>query len=134
MWVEFLRLCALIPAMPRSIVLAFLALISAGAANTARADSSALAEQTALAQKRSESAFDALSDRYTEIWARLPAVDRAQFSAQERAWLNEGRWQEQRACVSALGGESSALAKAICAAEVTERRLARLATLVLARH
>jgi uncharacterized protein YecT (DUF1311 family) len=119
--------------MRPSIVLALLAATLAVATPAARADAGAIAEQTALAQRRAESAFNALSDRYSEIWARLSPADKDRFSVQERAWLNEGRWQEQRACVAAYGGEPNALAKASCQAEVTERRLARLKRLALAR-
>jgi len=112
---------------------------AASATTVARADAgtttdaATLAQQAALAQIRAESSFNALSDRYTEIWARLPSADKTRFSAQERAWLNDGRWQEQRACVAALGGEPNAFVQARCQAAVIERRLAQLAGLALAR-
>lgn len=120
--------------MRPSIVLALLAAALAVAVPAARADAGAFAEQAALAQRRAESAFNALSDRYFEIWIRLSSADKDRFSAQERAWLNEGRWQELRACVAAQSGKPHALVAATCQAEVTDRRLARLETLALAHH
>jgi hypothetical protein len=74
------------------------------------------------AQHRAERTFDALSERYTQIWAGLSPAQKSRFSAQERAWLNEGRWLEQRACLAARG-TATPTASADCLAEVTERHL-----------
>ena len=52
------------------------------------------------AAQRAETAQQALSDRYTAIWSTLDAAQKTRFSAQERAWLNEGRQQEVQACVA----------------------------------
>jgi hypothetical protein len=88
-------------------------------AGAASAQPGTLAEWQA--QDRAERALEALSARYTQIWAGLDPAQKAKFSVQERAWLNEGRWLEQRSCLAARA--LPAEAAAICLAEVTERRL-----------
>jgi hypothetical protein len=104
-----------------------IALIAANAGLTSGAHAHDAAYEVWQAQQRAEAAFEALSARYTQIWASLSREDKARFSAQERAWLNEGRQQEQRACVAHVGTASEAVAAA-CLASVTERHLAALAT------
>lgn len=120
------------------LLAAVLALVFLAATASARANEDASAERLALLQQRAANSFNLLSDRYAEIWSQLSAIDKAadkaRFSAQERAWLNEGRWQEQRDCVAAQGGASSALVRAGCQAEVIERHLRQLDQLTLARR
>lgn len=74
------------------------------------------------AERRAQAALQALSERYAQRWAALPASEKPTFSSRERAWLNHDRWVEHRACV-AQRGEAAA---AECLAEVVERRLAAL--------
>jgi hypothetical protein len=71
-------------------------------------------------------AQQALSDRYTAIWSTLDAAQKSRFAAQERAWLNEGRQQEQQACVARAGARSELVART-CEADIIERRLGGLA-------
>ena len=78
------------------------------------------------AEMRAEVAMQALSDRYTALWGRLDSVSKKAFSASERAWLNDGRLNEQRACAAQRTDVATALARAVCLAEVTEHRLATL--------
>lgn len=134
------------PLLTAGLTVLFLA-----ATASARANESASAEQLALAQQRAANSFNMLSDRYAEIWSQLSSIDKAsidkaadraaenaadkaRFSARERAWLNEGRWQEQSDCVAAQGGASSALVRTRCEAEVIERHLRQLDQLSLARR
>jgi hypothetical protein len=77
------------------------------------------------AAQRANNAQEALSERYTAIWATLDRTQKTRFSAQERAWLNEGREMEQQACLQRAGGRSE-LAVHTCKAEVVERRLRAL--------
>lgn len=79
------------------------------------------------AARRASAAQQALSDRYTAIWTTLDAAGKARFSAQERAWLNVGRQDEQRACVLRAGPRTEATART-CEADVIERHLRSLAT------
>jgi hypothetical protein len=80
----------------------------------------------AAATQRANLAHQTLSDRYTAIWSTLDTAQKVRFSAQERAWLNEGRQREREACIARLGKPSEALARA-CDAEVIERHLGALA-------
>jgi uncharacterized membrane protein YqiK len=77
------------------------------------------------ASARAQSAEEALSERYTSIWSTLDATQKSRFSAQERAWLNEGREQEQRACIARVGAHTD-LAVRTCEADVLERHLGAL--------
>ncbi|MDH5209430.1 MAG: hypothetical protein OEW34_12375 [Burkholderiaceae bacterium] len=79
------------------------------------------------AAQRASAAQQALSDRYTAIWATLDAAGKARFSAQERAWLNVGRQDEQQACVMRAGPRTEATART-CEADVIERHLRSLGT------
>jgi hypothetical protein len=87
------------------------------------ADDAAAAWQ---ATQRATAAQHALSDRYTAIWSTLDAAQKSRFAAQERAWLNEGREQEQQACVARAGAPTELVART-CEADVIERRLGGLA-------
>lgn len=78
------------------------------------------------AQARASAAEQTLSDRYTAIWATLDAAQKARFSAQERAWLNDGRQQEQQACIAGVGVRTELVART-CEAAVIERHLGALA-------
>jgi hypothetical protein len=78
------------------------------------------------AAQRAQAAHEALSDRYRAVWPTLDAAGKARFGAQERAWLNEGRQHEQRACVAQAGTPSEAVARS-CEADVIERHLRALA-------
>jgi hypothetical protein len=105
-------------------LLAAAALAGAFAASAAASEASLAAWQAA---QRADSAERVLSERYAAIWVTLDAAQKARFSAQERAWLNEGRQQEQQACLQAAGARTD-LAVSTCAAEVTERHVGALAT------
>ena len=87
------------------------------------ADDAAAAWQ---ATQRATAAQQALSDRYTAIWSTLDADQKSRFAARERAWLNEGREQEQQACVARAGAQTELVART-CEADVIERRLGGLA-------
>jgi hypothetical protein len=102
--------------------LLFAAITALAGASAFAADDSAAAWQAA---QRANAAQQALSDRYTAIWATLDAAQKARFGAQERAWLNEGREREQQACV-ARAGQRSDLVSHACEAEVVERHLGAL--------
>lgn len=78
------------------------------------------------ASQRAQAAQQALSDRYTAIWSTLDPAQKSRFSAQERAWLNEGRQQEQQACIAGAGARTELVART-CEAAVIERRLGGLA-------
>jgi hypothetical protein len=81
-------------------------------------------EQSAI--QRASAAEQALSTRYTAIWATLDASQKRSFSAQERAWLNAGRTAEQQACVARAGARTEFVVRS-CEAEVLERHLGALA-------
>lgn len=90
---------------------------------------------TFCASVRTERAMQALSRRYSELWARLPNEQRSEFSVAERRWLSSGRYAERDACVAhhsksgvvqAAGLVSADLLAAECLAQVTARRLAQV--------
>jgi hypothetical protein len=101
-----------------------IAALLVGAAAPALAGGDAAAAWQAT--QRAAAAQQALSDRYTAIWSKLDATQKARFAAQERAWLNEGRQQEQQACVARAGARTEFVART-CEADVFERRLGGLA-------
>lgn len=109
--------------MPRFVSHAVAAIATGCIALATAAQPGSLEEWNA--QHRAERTFDALSDRYAQVWAGLSPAQKARFSAQERGWLNEGRWLEQRACLAARV-PATPTASADCLAEVTERRLQNL--------
>lgn len=82
------------------------------------------------AEREAREAQQALSARYTMLWAALGAGERARFAQAERHWLHHARWAEQRQCIAAAGSASEAgtadLA-ARCLAEVTRQRTQTLA-------
>jgi hypothetical protein len=78
------------------------------------------------AAQRVQAAEEALSARYTAIWQTLDAAQKAAFSARERAWLNSGRQDEQRACIAHARSTDAAVLRG-CEAFVLERHLATLA-------
>lgn len=84
------------------------------------------AQDPAAAQ--AEQAMSALSARYQQIWPTLSASERQAFSAQERAWLNRGRWDEQKECVALDAGArvDDATRAAQCQQQVVQRRLQQL--------
>jgi hypothetical protein len=98
------------------------ALLGIAASPALAGDDAAAAWQAA---QRATAAQQALSERYTAIWSTLDAAQKSRFSAQERAWLNEGRQQEQQACVARAGARTEAVART-CEADVIERRLGGL--------
>lgn len=114
----------------RHIVAALAASLIAAVASASTPDAEAFAIRRA--ELRAEVAMQALSDRYTALWGRLDATSKKAFSARERAWLNDGRREEQRACAAQRPAVAAALAQAVCLAEVTEHRLATLAGNTLA--
>lgn len=75
-----------------------------------------------------EQAMSALSARYQQIWPTLSASERQAFSAQERAWLNRERWEEQKQCVALDAGPrvDDATRAAQCQQQVVQRRLQHL--------
>ena len=77
------------------------------------------------AAQRASAAQEALSDRYTAIWTTLDPAGKTRFSAQERAWLNVGRQEEQQACVMRAGPRTEVTARS-CEADVIERHLRSL--------
>jgi len=99
------------------------ALLGFAAASAFAGDEAAAAWQAA---QRATAAQQALSDRYTAIWSTLDAAQKSRFAAQERSWLNEGRQQEQQACVARAGARTELVART-CEADVIERRLGGLA-------
>lgn len=99
------------------------ALLGFAAASAFAGDEVAAAWQAA---QRASAAQQALSDRYTAIWSTLDAAQKSRFAAQERAWLNEGRQQEQQACIARSGARTELVALT-CEADVIERRLGGLA-------
>jgi uncharacterized NAD(P)/FAD-binding protein YdhS len=98
------------------------ALLGATACAATASDDAAVAWHAA---QRASAAQEALSERYTAIWATLDATQKARFSAQERAWLNDGRHRELQACVARSAKATEAVARA-CEADVVERRLGAL--------
>ena len=103
----------------RFLVTALLGVASATAFAT---DSGTAWQAEQQARARASTAQQALSDRYTAIWSSLDASQKTRFSAQERAWLNNGREEELRACVAGQGDLSDRALKS-CEAEVIERHL-----------
>ena len=99
------------------------ALLGCAATSALAADDAAAAWHAA---QRASAAQQALSDRYTAIWSTLDAAQKARFGVQERAWLNEGRQQEQQACVARVGARTELVART-CEADVIERHLGALA-------
>ena len=75
-----------------------------------------------------EAATALLSKHYAQVWARLPAPERAAFAAREKRWLASERWQEKDACVASQATSAGAHDTA-CLAQVTLRRAERLASL-----
>lgn len=95
-------------------------------ANAGSISESMIAADVVAAQAHAEAL---LSHRYAALWARLPADERAAFSARERQWLNSGRWQEKDACVAARGAESGAA----CLARITLQHALALPDTAVAR-
>lgn len=81
---------------------------------------------TAQARAAADAAHEALVDRYRTLWASLGKQQKAIFAQRERAWLNEGRSEEEQRCVEQPSAHSAALAAQLCRLKVTERRLAAL--------
>jgi hypothetical protein len=99
------------------------ALLGLAASSALAGDDAAAAWQ---ATQRAHAAQQALSDRYTAIWSTLDPAQKSRFAAQERAWLNDGRQQEQQACIAGAGERTELVART-CEAAVIERRLGGLA-------
>ena len=103
-------------------------LLGAAAGSAIATDGAAAWHAVQQADTRAIVAQQALSDRYTALWTSLDASQKARFSAQERAWLNHGRQEEQQACVarnSATGARTELVVKT-CEADVLERHLGAL--------
>ncbi|MGZ8255211.1 MAG: hypothetical protein ACXWVT_10195 [Burkholderiaceae bacterium] len=112
-----------------SIATLIATLLGAAAASAYASDGAAAWHAEQQAHARAVVAQQTLSDRYTVIWSSLDASQKARFSAQQRAWLNHGRQQEQQACI-ARGGASGARTELVvktCEADVIERHLGTLA-------
>jgi hypothetical protein len=115
-------------------------LVSIAATSFALLSSGAAVAQLSAPELRAQQAQIALSERYTQLYASMPATERRQFASGERRWLNGERWHEQRACLQAIdptgasaSTESAAAdAAAQCLALVTEARLQSLAPARLA--
>ena len=75
-----------------------------------------------------EAATAVLSQNYAQVWARLPAGERAAFAAREKRWLASERWQEKDACVAGVPSAGAARDTA-CLAQVTLRRAETLTRL-----
>ena len=88
------------------------------------------AHAQSAAESRSLAAQAALSERYTQLWTRMPAEARSEFARRERHWLHATRWREQQRCIDAhaagLPPAEQADWAAHCLAEITLRRLATL--------
>ncbi|MCA3218261.1 MAG: hypothetical protein ING59_06830 [Burkholderiales bacterium] len=78
------------------------------------------------AEAQAEHALSALSAYYQQIWASLDPTERRAFSAQERAWLNRQRWDEQHQCLAQASGGDAQARSAECQARILERRLQAL--------
>lgn len=114
----------------RRLALALVAAaVSTASAAAERTCAVATAAETVLCeQQRAQSALEALTDRYTRVWAALPADRRLAFSAGERKWLNGGRWDAHAVCVAANAGSGPAeVVAARCLADVTAAHLGALA-------
>lgn len=81
---------------------------------------------TAQARAAADAAHEVLVDRYRTLWASLGKQQKAAFAQRERAWLNEGRAEEERACAARPSAHSAALAEQLCRLKVTEQKLASL--------
>lgn len=105
-------------------------LLGVAAASASANDGAAAWQAVQQADARASVAQQTLSDRYTAIWSSLDASQKALFSARERAWLNQGRQQEQLACVArnGAGGARTELVAKTCEADVIEHHLGTLAT------
>jgi hypothetical protein len=108
---------------PARLLIAALLGLAATAASASDGAAAWQAEQQAHA--RANAAGQALSDRYTVIWSSLDTAQKARFSAQERAWLNDGRQREQQACVASRGARTELVVKT-CEADVIESHLRAL--------
>lgn len=81
---------------------------------------------TAQARVAADAAHEVLVDRYRALWQALGGQQKAAFAQRERAWLNEGRADEERRCVEQQGAHAAALAAQLCRLKVTEQKLASL--------
>jgi len=81
---------------------------------------------TAQARATADAAHEVLVDRYRALWQSLGKQQKAAFAQRERAWLNEGRAEEERACVAQQSAHAAALAAQLCRLKVTEQKLASL--------
>lgn len=94
---------------------------SAHAATTPAPCSAADSTLAACSDADVEAATARLSQQYAQLWAKLPATERAAFKAREKTWLTSGRWQEKDACVAEQATSGPAIERA-CLVQVTERR------------
>jgi hypothetical protein len=102
--------------------------ITLACAGTVAAQDRAVGAAVLPAQVQAEQAMGALSAHYRHIWPALSPVDRQAFSEQERAWLNRGRWDEQKQCMARspdVASDADVLA-AQCQQQVAERRMQQL--------
>ena len=110
---------------PARLLIAALLGIAVSAAS-ANDDAAATWHAEQQANARASAAQQTLSDRYAAIWPTLDAAQKSRFSAQERAWLNSGRQEEQQACIARVGARTEVVART-CEALVIERHLGALA-------
>ena len=101
------------------------ALLGVAASSSFANDDAAAWHARQQASARASAAQQTLSERYAAIWSSLDAAQKTRFSAQERAWLNSGRQEEQQACVARLGARTEVVAL-VCEADVIERHLGTL--------
>ena len=94
---------------------------SAWAATTPVPCSAADSTLAACSDADVEAATARLSQQYAQVWAKLPAAERAAFAAREKSWLASGRWREKDACVAGQSAADAAAERA-CLVQVTERR------------
>ena len=75
--------------------LAFAATLLASPLGTAYAQDADSA--VARARAAADAAHEQLVDRYRAVWSRLTSAQKAEFGSRERAWLNGGRAEQERA-------------------------------------
>jgi hypothetical protein len=111
---------------PRLLAVAFLAFATTFGAAHAVDPSAAVAEVRAAA----DAADAQLVEQRRAAWLRLDARQKTSFAQAERAWLNDGRADEELKCLAGVPAPTP-LAEQVCRLQVTERHLAGLSTPVV---
>ena len=108
---------------PRSLGLALVLTVSGFGSAHAVDPNAAVAEVRAAA----DAADEQLVDLRRAVWTRLDTTQKSGFARAERAWLSNGRAEEEQKCLAnALA--PTPLAEQACRLQVTERRLAALSS------